>query len=395
MARVKSKSGVTVSPWWSRERVDREIELKLTSSCKPQPAGSRPFLYARKAANNEIRLFTGFSRSNPNRGRGSSDVRRRDDSARVHQMMAGQNCPLDICSKGQRAARNKGGWGKLARDSVFGKRARHFALEAGAVMDDVFKLDVAFATTTIPGGGDACFRAVAEWSGYIVNRMTQYLRRNYEKSNYIYVWEWQRRGALHLHVAFAIGSQANLVEIRNAWINAWFSALRKVSLLSGVDLFQAEDGYCHDEDSARIGQDVQQVYKSVGRYLSKYLSKRAMDNQGRHLYCPGRWWGASVGLRNRVRALREGAALVFPRMEDALQALRRYVAHTYSIATHALVVHNPVIREDSKVHFFIPSSVFRLFWRDLKHRFEWERLATIAGRLPSLVTQLPLRLGYG
>jgi hypothetical protein len=96
--------------------------------------------------------------------------------------------PLDITSKSQEAQEIDGfeepdkkhkAWGRTQKPKKFTKLARHKILEAGGVFDMERKLkfyEQRELTLTIPGSDPRVFKVIADWSGWLINCMTQVIR---------------------------------------------------------------------------------------------------------------------------------------------------------------------------------------------------------------------------
>jgi hypothetical protein len=90
------------------------------------------------------------------------------------------------------------------------------------------------------------------------------------------------------------------------WKGKWSQIIDSVGTKAGVDMWQKADGNSWKHCKSVIQADAQVVIKSVGSYLSKYLSKQAPSpskgTSGAFLG-PVRWWGVSRPLLKRCREL--------------------------------------------------------------------------------------------
>lgn len=206
------------------------------------------------------------------------------------------------------------------RPTLFTRNARHRILEGGAVAER-WRVGEAstgyFITLTLPGSTPDALRTLARWSGYVCNRLTQYIRRNTAESIWFYTWEWQKRGALHLHLYLKCESTERGVQIAIDLVGAWYKTLEDISRKSGVDLFVSGRGNRRVE-SRHWQYDVRPVtYGSAAAYVSKYVGKSARNGSDRtrgfdrvkQLYYPARWWGMSRNLKELTDAHRTDVSI--------------------------------------------------------------------------------------
>lgn len=194
---------------------------------------------------------------------------------------------------GRKAPGQKPGFGKLARETRFGARGRDTIREFGAVSDELFGSSALFLTMTLPGTGQRQYQSLAEWSSYVVQRITQWWRDNAKGCQYAWVWEWQKRGALHLHAVVSSSDNRGLDNIRLNWWRECHRVLQDVSQKSDCNLFENSETGINHENSAHCQFDAQYVQKSAARYLAKYLGKRKEPGQSVSFFAPARWWSVS------------------------------------------------------------------------------------------------------
>ncbi len=191
---------------------------------------------------------------------------------------------------------SKPGWGGLPKESRFGTDQRRAMLRAGAIVDKYAKGRQVLLTGTLPGSTNEANFALACWSGYAVNRLQQWLRRITPSMLNFAVWEYQRRGALHLHYCATYETEEQKQAIMDGFKPMWFRILSDISAKSGVDVFEREDGSSWADCMDAIQADSQQVERSVAAYFSKYASKgyhadvsAEMDAAKLTRFCPSRW----------------------------------------------------------------------------------------------------------
>ena len=173
------------------------------------------------------------------------------------------------------------------------------------ILEEVFgRGRCGFGTFTLPDLNLPDYAAVCtQWSD-IVNRFTQEVKRTLatrtEKTYIVFVTEFQekrfekeKRAYPHLHICYPARPQRDY----NWYISAseframWKQAVERCCLSS----------YCFD-----ASVDCVVVKKSVGAYLSKYLTKGAGDiarylETGLPFGCLGHWWGLTGELRSAIK----------------------------------------------------------------------------------------------
>ena len=154
-------------------------------------------------------------------------------------------------------------------------------------------------TLTLPANYHEAFECIAAHSGAIINSLFQPLRDKYPDTNHwFFVWEYQRRGALHAHIAHYHPDECEGMLIGNILIEQWHKILCEISENSGVDLFLSAQ-----KDRCTIRQfhqhHTQPMRKSVAGYFSKYASKAGQKEGNDYIrkfsqmYPPSRFWGCS------------------------------------------------------------------------------------------------------
>ena len=215
---------------------------------------------------------------------------------------------LDIINEFQttKCDRKKGGWGHLSKPTKFTRNARHRLLEAGAVVDAACGLNAWEITCTVPGSGNDVFRAVAASTGWIMNELTQLTRR--AKCKYwFYVWEYQKRGALHIHFLIA-DPQEDLGELGKRLESRWWALLQLLSKKLNLDLFRKSAKVTWKSKPWKWQSHVAPIKKSVAAYFSKYAGKGSNDGSTKGglqmVGTPSRWWGSSARVKKDIMAAR-------------------------------------------------------------------------------------------
>lgn len=197
----------------------------------------------------------------------------------------------------------KGGWGHLAKPTSFTRNARHRLLEAGAVVDKLCGLNAWEVTCTIPGSTDGAFRVVAENTGWIMNEITREIRRS-KCPLWFYVWELQKRGALHLHLLIADPSR-DLSSLAETVRQRWWALLQSLCTRTGEDVFAKSRRITWKHTPSAWQSHVAPIQKSVAAYFSKYAGKTASPTSKvkgfRKVYTPSRWWGSSKMVKEEIK----------------------------------------------------------------------------------------------
>lgn len=219
--------------------------------------------------------------------------------------------PLDITLKLSEA--KKPGFGGIPRATKFGNNGRRTISRCAGVFDTdgIPPEEFLLLTGTIPGSTDEAFEAVARWSSWAVKTIKTWVSDRGVRDAYsMYVWEFQKRGALHIHYCVHIADLALRGKILGEWKKRWTDIIDEICSKSGCDVWGRGNGKTWATNKGVIQADAQVIRKSVGAYLSKYLSKNAPTNeakplQGQRFYGPVRWWGCSRPLLKRCRELSE------------------------------------------------------------------------------------------
>lgn len=221
---------------------------------------------------------------------------------------------LDILKKSQQTNKKKRPWGKIQREKQFRRAGGEKILWGGAIIDKfVPKEDCRMLTLTLPGGTDEAKSCVSRWSGYIVNRLLQVTRRwQYDEPLYwFFVWEHQKRDALHLH--FCMGAKGRGQEVdflAEDVAEKWFQVLLEFKSKENIDCF-ARKGFqgTWRGNPSKWQWDCQPIEKSVAAYFAKYCQKNAKITKSPTpwslhrppRFFPSRYWGSSKTVKDAVK----------------------------------------------------------------------------------------------
>lgn len=258
------------------------------------------------------------------------------------------------------------GFGRISNKSTFGRVAKRTVREAGAICDRHPRKRVSFLTGTLPGSTRDAYGALAAWSGWVVQTIRQWLQDSCNHPIFFGVWEYQKRGALHVHLCVATETDSEARKIRERWKERWIRILDGVMQRSGVDVYQREQGNSWFYQKWLTRTDAQGVEKSVGSYLGKYLSKGSQSNMKQALARPSRWWFCSNGLRESIRnarccvELRQVSALYARELIHRISSILRVSQErTYTYASPVDPVVSGIICLTNPIHASLLFDSFR------------------------------------
>jgi hypothetical protein len=213
------------------------------------------------------------------------------------------------------------GWGKQPRHRQFRHESRRNLLRVAGVIDSdpdyrhtlagvgsfsdlarVGKPKAIMLTGTLPGSTQDAIAALARWSGYAVNRLSTWLNDQGDHVR-LWVWELQKRGALHWHCITASKDSAVLERVQAGFHQQWINILQDIATMSGVDVFARSDargGGSWKDSPDKVQTDVTPLDKTAVGYLASYQKKgKVLDDA----VCPSRWSGCSRSLTQDCRAM--------------------------------------------------------------------------------------------
>ena len=163
-----------------------------------------------------------------------------------------------------------------------------------------------FITGTAPYNNLRSASVIGEYSGWIIKRLKNWLRQFDLPGRDFYVWERHKNGSLHLHYACFCPHAQTQEAIKKGFHPYWVQMLQALTAKTGINLFIGKNGMDWSTKTEFVRTQVQEVRKSVGRYLAKYLSKQhglKTVQFSRLAVSPRRWWGCSQSLKKEVNDL--------------------------------------------------------------------------------------------
>jgi len=228
------------------------------------------------------------------------------------------------------------GAGILPRDSQLRPSGKRAIKNGVAMLEKRFGRRIVFGTITLPGSTGTASRAVAVWSAKIAELLRKWVAYTAPGSEWVYVWEWQTRGALHLHMAIGNNNVLALRKLERGWHQYVYKMWTTVSRLSGVDCFKRSGGGTWAGMAGALRSNCEPVRKSVKRYMAKYLSKGAQGRRcdpvtgevsmvaaGEPACSPARWWGQSAAILAAARLARLCTVLETSDWDLAARAYQR------------------------------------------------------------------------
>lgn len=235
--------------------------------------------------------------------------------------------------------KNKPGYGGLPRFQKFSRYGRNQILRAGgALQKKVGKEKCLFLTLTHPGSTKVSMEVLASYSGMAVKMFQSWLSNHIPSKMSIYTWEWQKRGALHLHFVLACEDREKGEWIRSQLKAEWIRILDKICIESGKDLYAKNMGFSWANNKEVVKVDAQWCEHDVAGYLSKYVSKATQNNKilSHKHFCPSRWYGVSRPLLQALREMTFSISLDSMRdheswsgYEDCLSVLQQWSIKCY------------------------------------------------------------------
>lgn len=155
---------------------------------------------------------------------------------------------------------------------------------------------IAFLTGTFPGSSHAAQRGIAEQASWIVHRLKAWIYKRIGANVAYWVWEFQKRGTLHLHYVVVIPDDLKRAAIIADFREEWIRLIQGASVRCGLNLFMGEKGRDYFTEKEKLQIYAQECYKNCGSYLSKYLAKKKTSR----FASPCRLWGCTKEARHLV-----------------------------------------------------------------------------------------------
>lgn len=222
---------------------------------------------------------------------------------------------------------SNGGLSNSHKRTEFGRGAIARIFDAAGAMDREAPgpQDYLFLTATLPGDTEEAKWGIAEYAHEIIDGLKSWLSKRMLNRLEFYVWENQRRGALHFHYCiYCPDKSVSDFVIRN-FKEEMVRLYDGIEKKHGCNLW-GKYGYFDAAGKAKILQArVEVVYKSVGAYMAGYLGgkggKHSKDKN--HRYYPKRWFGVSRPLSSLISEHTKEIKHEFTSLREAKEFLER------------------------------------------------------------------------
>lgn len=198
----------------------------------------------------------------------------------------------------------------------FGLNARRRLMRAGGAMDrlDPNPNNYVFLTATLPGDDEWSKWAIAEDSHHIIDGLKSWLSKRIDDRLEFYVWEHQKRSALHLHYCVYVPDSTIRKGIIRDFRDEWIRLLDGTHKRTGVNVWGKHSEKTAADKYALIRTDAQEVYFSVAAYLAGYCGGKKDKHRGDEYraYYPRRWFGVSRPLSALIDSLSEERTKEYP-----------------------------------------------------------------------------------
>jgi hypothetical protein len=322
-------------------------------------------------ATNELRISMRVRSSSDHRGRVSTagkDLVLHRPLTSAHPLVNSSELAQHI--RGISKPAEKNGFGGLPQCRRFTRYAARSVKEAAQVLSERFGKQSIFLTGTLPGSTDPAVRSLAAYSSWVVREVTRWIRKKAPKARYLFVWEYQKRGALHCHLLCASDDVYALDDLTADWHRIWCHILRSVSKKANVNLFLSDrsDGKVWTESDVRT--DAQWTVKDLARYLSKYVSKVACKMANRRAYPPTRWWSVDDETRSEYVRRRTVAVLGEYCFDGVNDLFERVASYAVGASVSVFRVVNPYAPSDIGLVCFCLDGMAQRIANDISQQLE-------------------------
>lgn len=255
--------------------------------------------------NKEIRIGIGAPRPVPRRDLGRSALTCLSFKTSPKHPIPDEARAPSPDEPGKKASGFAPGYGLLPRRRDFSLYARRTIARSGGCFAPADEGRLVFLTGTLPGCTEDAMRSLAEWSSWAVNKALRDISRcvgvPLRELLTCWVWEYQKRGALHWHCAVELPDSTLALQLMSGFRAIWTSVLRGVDARVDCDIFERADGGSWSQAPEVWRIDAQIALSSPSNYLAKYLSKGVPKGRQQGFYPPTRWYQCSRLLLKRLR----------------------------------------------------------------------------------------------
>ena len=200
----------------------------------------------------------------------------------------------------------KPGYGRKPKLTEFSLYGRRKIVRAGALIGlEDKRHSTLFLTGTLPGGTDDALTAISEYSAWIVHELLTHLPRmarvGVNDCKFMWVWEWQKRGALHLHAVCEFPSRDAAERVYDGFKGLWIRILETVGRKASCDIASRKNAGTNAGNYDIWRTRAEWARKNPSRYLAKYVAKTKRSAKFCEEFPPTRWYGISRQLHILLR----------------------------------------------------------------------------------------------
>lgn len=203
----------------------------------------------------------------------------------------------------------------------FGKSAITRIYDAAGALDryDAERSNYLFLTATLPGNTDEAKYGIAEYAHEIIDGLKSWLSKRMQNRLEFYVWENQKRGALHFHYCIYVPDEKIQENIAAEFKAEMVRLYDRIGQKHGCNLWGRYSSQSFAQKTDVLQARVEIVYGSVGAYMAGYLAGKGDKHSGdnNHRYYPKRWFGVSRPLSDLVKSYTEEVKHEFDSLREA------------------------------------------------------------------------------
>lgn len=199
------------------------------------------------------------------------------------------------------------GYGADPSPRAFSVRSRRMIARSGGALGGRGGRECTlFLTGTLPGSTSEAMRAISKWSAWICHELVSKIPRiagvKPSECDYLWVWEWQKRGALHWHGVFEFNNKSEARKVHAKFKRLWIRIMESVGQKEGIDIAAKNEFESHSRDYKVWRTRPEWARKNPARYLAKYMAK-AVSPKGEkgETFYPSRWYSVSRSLLLKMR----------------------------------------------------------------------------------------------
>lgn len=251
----------------------------------------------------------------------------------------------------------------------FGRYAQTRLIRSAGAMDsfDPNPAHYLFLTATLPSDEEWAKWAIAEDSHNLINGFKAWLSKRVQSRHEFYVWEHQRREALHFHYCIHVPDREIHAAIARDFRAEWMRLLSGMEERTGVSAWGRHANLSDEKKYEIIQTRAETVYSSVGQYMAGYCS----DGRSKHSkddyipYYPKRWFGVSRGLSALVREQTESDTEIYSSYRAAKISFDKTVEDfSLNSVTSRIFKHKVGVGETS-VNYHTPNDALKI-WQSRK-----------------------------